>query len=355
MWNHQKKGGEKMNGKIRVFVTAFCILFVLSVLANSALARPSEPLTYDYAEFRNDPYPKGTYCMTIYYHHDSYCTMLIYLIDPTNSEAKVWSIDRYSRSGYLYYNTAYMDGVWRLQCYMSGYLPYVTDAALVHNFGISDPEPEQDNLGSDWARHPQNSDIYNKAFFDINEGTTSSYLAAEKIYSHVLSHFIHLGSPNETYPEYPYWTFRKDLDLLNDLETSDHYYGVCRSDAVILTAYARALGIPARIIHLHAVWPPHGVQPPNNPDEHYFAEFYVSYCGSYQWAPVDGDPSYNWFGIYQANQKISERWPKEVIIDGRKYGWTLTFSIVTNIPHEDIIDDGFYMADYLDHPYINDL
>lgn len=336
-----------MNRKIQVFVTVFVVVFGLSVLMNPALARPSEPLTYDYAVFKYDPYPKGTYTMTIYYRHDSYCTMLIYLIDPTNSEAEVWSIDRYSRSGYLYY-TGNIDGVWRLKCYMSGYQPYWTDGALFHTFGITDPEPEQDNLGSDWARHPQNSDIYDKAL-EIIGGTTSSYSAAQNIYSHVVDNFHHTG---------PDYSFRKDLDLLDDLDTYGEYRGVCRSDAVILTAYARTLEIPARIIHLMAHWEPNRpiCHIPPFDDPHYFAEFYVSYCCQYQWVPVDGDSSYDWFGLTEANQRISYLWPEEQWVGGELWGWwSMSISIVTEIPDEGIIDSGYASASYPDHPYQNDL
>ena len=331
--------------KIQLFAVSICVIFGLSIITGSAVARPSEPITYDYAEFRNDPYAEGTYTMTIYYRHDSYCNMYIYLYNPHDSIVRTWVVDRYHRSGYFYY-TAYIHGVWRLQCYMSGYQPYWTDAALLHKFAIPDPEPEQGNLGEDWARHPQNQDIYEQALTIISQAPASSYTAAQKIYYHVVSHFVH---------DYEDITFRSDLDLLNDLNTYDHYYGVCRSDAVILTAYARTLGIPARIIHLHAVWPPHGIQPPNNPDEHYFAEFYVSYCGSYQWVPVDGDPQYDWFEINEANWRISELWPEEVWIGGRRYGWTISIEIVTNIPHGGIVDDGYYTDDYPNHPYRNDL
>lgn len=332
--------------KIQLFAVSICIIFGLSIITGSAVARPIEPITYDYAEFRNDPYPEGTYTMTIYYRHDSYCNMYIYLYNPHDSIVKTWVVDRYDRSGYKYYTASHIHGVWRLQCYMSGYQPYWTDAALLHKFAIPDPEPEQGNLGEDWARHPQNQDIYEQALTIIGQGPASSYTAAQKIYYHVVSHFVH---------DYEDITFRSDLDLLNDLNTYDHYYGVCRSDAVILTAYARTLGIPARIIHLHAVWPPHGIQPPNNPDEHYFAEFYVSYCGSYQWVPVDGDPQYDWFGINEANWRISELWPYEVWIGGRLYGWRISISIVTEIPYSGIVDSGYYTDDYPNHPYRNDL
>ncbi len=330
--------------KIQLFVVSICIIFGLSIITGSAVARPIEPITYDYAEFRNDPYPEGTYTMTIYYRHDSYCNMYIYLYNPNDYQVKTWVVDRYDRSGYKYYTASHTHGVWRLQCYMSGYQPYWTDAALLHKFAIPDPEPEQENLGEDWARHPQNQDIYEQALTIIGQAS-SSYAAAQKIYYHVVSHFVH---------DYEDITFRSDLDLLDDLNTYGHYYGVCRSDSVILTAYARALGIPARIIHLHAHWvPTGGVSFPD--DEHYFAEFYVSYCGSYQWVPVDGDPVYDWFGISEANWRISECWPYEVWIGGRLYGWRISISIVTEIPYGYIVDSGYYTDDYPNHPYRNDL
>lgn len=340
----------KKNLKIKILVASITLLMTIAFLPSLAYTKPIEPITYDYAEFRADPYPIGTYQMTIYYHHDSHCSMTIWLLNPADNEANYWTLGAYNHEGYIYYSPYDYDGQWRLQCYMPGYQPYITDAAILHTFGISDPQPEQNNLGSDWARHPDNINIYEKAFSLIGQ-STSSYDAAYKIYQHVLTYFVHDDTGDIS--------FKNDLTLLNELDTQQHYYGVCRSDAVILTSYARALGIPARIICLYAHLISSGLQPPGGPDQyHYFAEFYVNYCGQYEWIPVDGDPIYNWFGINQANQRISQEWPYS-----RQYSWNppryecwrIYISIVTNIPSQGIIDDGYTTASYPNHPYRNNL
>ncbi|MFX0062464.1 MAG: transglutaminase-like domain-containing protein [Candidatus Hermodarchaeota archaeon] len=324
-----------MKRKCQFFIILTFILFSINFLTIQVHARPVDPPpTQDYAEFRNDPYPKGTNQMKIYYIHDSSGTMYIRLYKPNNYLAKSWSVG--TGSGYLYY-TGSVDGVWRIQCYRSGYT-YWTDAALFHTFGIADPESGQGNLATDWARNPLNSGIYDQALSIIGQ-TTSQYLAVQKIYSHVVNHFIHYNHEIDDI------VFRKDLDLLDDLNTYDHYYGVCRSDAVILTAYARALGIPARIIHLNADWRPHN--PPIPDDPHYFAEYYFSYAGKYIWFPVDGDPIYDWCGLTEANQRISDIWDDAY--------WQIEIRIVTKIPYENIIDSGYEYTSYIDHPYRNDL
>jgi len=339
------------NLKTTSALVAFCILFGLSILANPVSARPTEPPSADYAEFKYDPYPIGPNTITIFFQHASYCNLYIYLWR-FDSRVKQWIVDRYTRSGFLTYS-ANVDGVWRLECYMSGYSYYFTDETK-DTFGIPDPEPSQNNLASDWARHPQNWDIYKKALEIINPAT-SSYDAARNIYYHVVNYFPHHRTD---------FTFRSDLALLNDLNTYGHYDGVCRSDAVILTSYARALGIPARIIHLKAHWEPSPNIPREAPlelrepydDPHYFAEFYVSCSGQYQWVPVDGDQIYNWFGITEANQKISLWWPDELWYDGRLYGWfTISIRTITGIPSGGIVDSGYTTASYLNHPYRNNL
>jgi len=330
-------------------VVTFCFLFGYSVLVRPTLARPYGP--YGYAEFINEPYPIGPNTMTSHFEHDSYSTLYIYLY-LWDSIVQQWKFNRYTPSGFINYSAS-VDGVWRLKCYLTstGDL-YFTDETR-DTFGITDPESSQNNLATDWARHPQYWDIYKKAL-EINNQTTSSYEAAHNIYLHVLDHFPHHDTD---------YTFRSDLDLLNDLNTYGHYDGVCRSDAVILTSYARALGIPARIIYLYAHWEPNN---PEADDVHYFAEFYVLNCSQYNWVPVDGDQHYDWFGITEANQRISYHWSHEVWIGGELVGGfdinhiNLEPRIVTRIPCGGIwlepwYDSGYDSVKYLNHPYRNDL
>ena len=334
--------------RIHVIVAAICILFEVSIFANQAFARPIEPLTLDYAEFRNDPYPTGTLQMTIYVHREATCRMTVYLVDPNWNVFRSWQFYNPPIEYQFTQSVSDIDGTWRLECSMPGYSPYVTDAALLHKFNIGDPAPSQNNLGADYARNPQNSAIYQKAL-QVGNPIDSTYIVAQNIYNHVLTHFHH--------SEYFDLSFRKDLYLLNDLNTYGEYRGVCRSDAVILTSYARASGIPARIIHLHAVWyPMGGPNPGYTTDEHYFAEFYISIAGVWQWVPVDADPIYNWFGLGQANARISAWWPKYVNMGGRSNGWNIQMSIVTNIPTSGILDDGYSSVSYPSPvPYRNDL
>jgi len=317
--------------KNRFVLMAFCMLFGLSIIANQAFAGEWNPV--DAAWFRETPYFFGQNTITIYFEHDSTCTMNItlFLFDDA---VKEWQINRYTRSGYLTYNAS-DDGVWRLRCYIvTGYGYYFTDETR-DTFNIPDPEPSQNNLGTDWARHPQNWDIYKKALEIIN-GTTSAHEAAHKIHDHVFTYFKHVS--NETY-----WYFRSDLELLNDLNTRGHYYGVCRSDAVILTAYARALGIPARIIHLTF----------NNKisadiSPHYHAEFYIPNQTTPVWVPVDGDPIYSYFDFTEANEDISFNWPWSELQN--PWAWEFyamgAVKIVTRIPCGNLGDSGFTEVQY---------
>jgi len=297
--------------------------------------------------FLNDPYPTGTLQMTIYVHREAAGTLTVHLLDPNFNQFGSWQFSNPPTEYVFNTYVSDIDGTWRLECYLPGYQPYVTDAALLHKFNIGDPAPSQNNLGTDYARNPQESAIYQKAL-QVGNPVDSNYASAQNIYNHVLTHFSH---------DYFDLTFRKDLFLLADLNTYGVYRGVCRSDAVILTSYARALGIPARIIHLHAVWwPSGGPNPGYTTDDHYFAEFYVSVAGSWQWVPVDADPVYNWFGLTQANAKISDWWPHDVNMGGRPNGWNIQMSIVTNIPTSGIVDDGYYSVSYPSPgPYRNDL
>jgi hypothetical protein len=256
-------------------------------------------LEINLASFRNDPYPAGNVTISIFYHHDSDDTMNIYLYSPTNVQVKTWNID--GHTGYLNYATTSAGGTWYLSCYILG--EKVHEDRAFQFFDIPNTETDQMNLASDWARHPQYSSIFNMAW-NIVGNANSSYQAAHMIQSHVLAHF----------PGAPLDGFRTDVDLLNDYNTVGHYCGICYSDAVILTAYARALGIPARIIKLtvteQAIEPPPGHQPGGPVTSfHYFAEFKVFNGTAYEWIPVDGDQTYGWFGWVEANTDISHIWP----------------------------------------------
>lgn len=317
------------------------LVLVAGVFLGLAGARPSEPLTNDYAEFAYDPYPIGPNTITVRFVHESSCYMTIWLYY-YDSEVWHWTVDRYMRSGAFSYSAS-ADGVWRLECYMSGYAPYWTDEAR-DSFCIADPVPSQSNLGQDWARNPQDWNIYSKAL-QIISGTTDSYVAAQRIYAHVSAVFNHTG---------PDYSFRKDLDLLSDLNTYGQYRGVCRSDAVILTSYARSLGIPARIVHL-TFYDYTGMLPGDPFDPHYHAEFYVWNGTAYDWVPVDGD--YEYFGIAQANQVISLCWPRSKSSSPYPpYFYLTSTTIVTYIPYGGLVDSGFTEISYPSPvPYRNNL
>jgi hypothetical protein len=283
----------------------------------------------------------GPNTITVHFEHESLCTMTIWLYY-YDTEVAYWVVDRYTRSGDFTYS-ANTDGIWYLQCYMPRYQPYWTDGTR-DSFCIADPVPSQNNLGQDWARNPSNSGIYNMAL-EIIEGTTDSYVAAQRIYAHVAAVFNHTG---------PDYSFRKDLDLLNDFNTYGQYKGVCRSDAVILTSYARSLGIPARIIHLTFYdWT--GSLPGDPEDPHYHAEFYVWNGTAWDWIPVDGD--YEYFGIAEANQVISLCWPRSKSSrPWTPYFYLTSTTIVTNIPCAGLEDSGFTEITYPSPvPYRNNL
>jgi hypothetical protein len=287
------------------------------------------------AWFRNDPYPFESANVTVYFHHDSEDTMSISLLNPSGVTVQTWSID--AHTGYKYYAASNVKGIWMVRCFVEGVQTY-SDLAL-QSFNIPDQYPSENNSASDWARHPQDWRIYAQALSIVGQ-TDSSLEAAHRIYLHVLANFVH--------DDYADMSFRKDLDLLTELNGEGHYVGVCRSDAVLLTAYARALGIPSRIIHSNAVGGPSHLE-----DNHYFAELNVLNGTDYQWVPVDGDPEYDWFGLDEANEYITRVWPSEypdLFLDG----WTFGVTTVTSIPYGNIENSGFTEAAYTgDNTYTN--
>lgn len=315
---------------LRIGLAVFFVSLILGVIpfAQLASSKPSEPVTYDYAEFCYDPYPIGPNTITIYFQHDSYCNMYIFLYDYNDLIVESWLIDRYTREGFLTYSASY-DGVWHLYCKMGDYY-YVTDEAVdvKFSFNIDDPNSTQNNLGSDWARHPQDWNIYNQAMSILNYNTSlDAYTASYMIQSHVLQYFDHNASSDIS--------FRNDTGLLDELEATGNYTAVCRSDAVILTAYARSVGIPARIVYLEMrlylgagqYWV----------DPHYFAEFYIPDApGTYKWIPVDGDNWYGWFDQPEANEDISAEWPYEP----PTFQWIMwDMKFIIEIPGPGIVDD----------------
>jgi transglutaminase-like putative cysteine protease len=177
---------------------------------------------------------------------------------------------------------------------MSGYLPYATDETF-DLFDLGNPYPDQNNLGTDFTRHPQTEAIRRQAW-EIVGDTSSSYEAAYDIYLHVRNNF-NFGGLNVY--------FSIDLQILSDFTSTGQYRGNCQTDSTILTAYARALGIPARVIYLE-YW--HRWESEGN--EHWFTEFCVLNGTEYQWIPVDGCKDYyDWFGIDNANTRLTAIYP----------------------------------------------
>jgi len=331
-----------MKSKTQLLILVLAVAIAVSPLTSSTLARIIPPQYVDMAYFLGDPYLRGMNTITFEYQHDSPgWTMLIVLYDTAGHNQGSWQIPPFASDNINVPITNGLDGIWTL-CYNTAY-GQCSDHALYHGPGyatienLSDPVPAQANLGSDWARHPGNGFINNKALSIIGYTVVSSYQAALDIHDHVYANFIH---------DQNHIDWRTDLDLLNDLNTLGKYYGVCRSDAVILTSYARSLGIPARIIHLIAI-PRLGGQYV----DHFFAEFYLKVGSTYQWVPVDGDPGYNWFGIDQANQKISALWPADALHGQISY--EISISIVTQV--NGVSDGDIVSVPYPDSPYSNEL
>jgi len=103
---------------------------------------------------------------------------------------------------------------------------------------------------------------------EIIEGARNPYLAAQKIYNHVVhtiqySHMPHISLGARGVPESVY--------------VHQHGFGDCGAQSVYFSALCRAVGIPARTTGGWQLIP--GVEGP-----HFWAEFYLA---NYGWLPVD--------------------------------------------------------------------
>lgn len=275
---------------LRILATCLLLAVSFSIVPRSAQGS-AEP--DDYATFLNTPYQIGPNTITVYYDHPTSCTMYIDLRNTNDSVVQTWTISRSSRSGTVNYSATY-DGEWSLYCRVQSW-NYFTDKTR-DKFNIADPHTDEHNLAGDYARHPDSLTIYNKAL-QIIGNATSSYDVALAIKTHVRNYFLHqLYTPGNDFRSW----WQPDLTMLGDLNLYGHYYGVCFADSCILTGYARALGIPARVIHLEITLPDESW------DSHYFAEFYVLNGTQYQWISVDGDPCYDWFGLPAANARLHQ-------------------------------------------------
>jgi hypothetical protein len=321
------------NVRTKALIITCCIFFTMTSLAIPVYSPPTEPpediLACNYAEFGNEPYLLGSNPITVKYYHNRAGSMTIRLYW-FETQMKYWVVPRGDNT--LTYQ-ATIDGVWRLTCYLSGYSEYATDETRDVVANIPGPPDEgQNNLGSDWARHPTDSSIYQMALQIVGQ-TTSAYVAAQRIYSHVSAAYIH--DPN-------YTPFRSDVQLLQDYQSTNFYHGLCRSDAVILTAYARTIGIPARIIHLTFS----AKNDPSDTDPHYFAELWLPDGDTWKWIPVDGE--YKYFGVYDANCIISLSWPfSDAQNPNEDFWWVLHDpNIVTYIPCAGLVDSGYTQIQY---------
>jgi hypothetical protein len=287
--------------KLRSQLLLATLVLLIGTSALTSLTYAYIPGPYVHAAwFQNDPYPAESATIKIRYHCDVIDDyMYINLINPKGVTAQTWYID--THLGYLYYSAPCGAGNWSLTCDVEGEITYRDFAYQL--FNIPDSEAGQINLATDPLRHPQDPDILHMAF-SVVDYPNSSLDAV-----HAICHHVH-NTPTGGMG----FCWRSDLDILDQYETTGTYTRWCQVAAVAVTSYARALGIPTRIIWLHVDGPEVGE--PGRPRyndgdwDHWFGECRIFNGISYEWIPFDGDVEYGgWCGWIECNTWLNYKLP----------------------------------------------
>ncbi|MFX0208540.1 MAG: transglutaminase domain-containing protein [Candidatus Hodarchaeota archaeon] len=160
-------------------------------------------------------------------------------------------------------------------------------------------------LGSDWARHPDDSYVDSQAQSIANTNPNNKTGA---IYENLTDDWW-WGTPG---------SYIKDTVVLEDHSLTGWYYGKCYSSAALYTSLCRALDIPARIIRFKLK----GWDDPDYSKDHVGIEFYLG--GEWIPASTTGDPishggGWRWYGWDDhTSEALQDEFPENDLIEGDK-------------------------------------
>ncbi|MHA2224435.1 MAG: transglutaminase domain-containing protein [Candidatus Hodarchaeales archaeon] len=151
-------------------------------------------------------------------------------------------------------------------------------------------------LDSDWARHPSDYDIQQWVNYNITDYPNVS--RAFELYNQTVADWNDSAAWDRYNDGENLQEFWQDTTILDDRKANGSYDMFCYQAAVILSAYARAEGIPSRVLYFYSEG---GVYT----HEHFSVELWIED----DWIPADCEDAYDWFGkgndsIQQMHEKL---------------------------------------------------